>query len=95
MTDTQPAPLDPAKDFTDDDLQGLARRIANNAVQSAEIDNKAAVYAGGLFREHIFSAALEMLRTAVLHERQRSGRSTDGLMPTHLNAREEGQGGGA
>ncbi|WP_334151640.1 hypothetical protein [Hyphomicrobium sp.] len=79
------APIDPAKDFTDDDLQGLARRVANYAVESAEAHNRAAVYSSSLFRESIFNEALQMLRTAVMHERQRAGRDIDSLKPTHWN----------
>lgn len=80
-----PEPIDTSKDFTDDDIQGLARRVANNAVQSAEVQHRAAVYAAGLFRESIYAAALEMLRTAVMHERQRAGRDIESLKPTHWN----------
>lgn len=78
-------PIDQAKDFTDDDIQGIAHRVANNAVQSAEIADKAAVYCSHLFREHIYAAALEMLRTVALHERQRAQRETATLVPTHFS----------
>ena len=54
------------------DLEGFARSVANNAIQSAEIADKAAVYAGHLFREHIYAEALSMLRTVVQHERQQA-----------------------
>lgn len=80
--------VDTSKDFVDDDLQGIARRIANNAIQSAEISHKAAVYSGHLFREHIYTEALAMLRTVALHERQRAGRDTSTLVPTHYNERQ-------
>lgn len=56
------------------DLEGMARRIANNAIQTAEIKDAAAVYAGQLFREHIYAEALMMLKTVVQHERQQAGR---------------------
>jgi hypothetical protein len=56
------------------DLEGFARRVANNAVQSAENVDKAAVYCGHLFREHIYTEALYMLCTVVQHERQEAGR---------------------
>jgi len=52
------------------DLAGFASRVANNAIQSAEISDKAAVYVGHLFREHIRAEALSMLKTVVQHERQ-------------------------
>ena len=55
--------------LNDSDLEGFANRVANNAVQSAEIANKAAVYCGHLFREHIKTEALAMLKTVVQHER--------------------------
>lgn len=64
--------VDDERTLTDADLEGFARRVANNAVQSAEVDNQAAVYCGHLFREHIFSEALLMLKTVVLHERQQA-----------------------
>ena len=56
------------------DIEGFARRVANNAIQSAEIDDKAAIYCGHLFREHIRLEALSMLKVVVLHERQQAGR---------------------
>ena len=56
------------------DLEGFARRIWNNARQSAEIDNKAAVYSGFLFRDAVIQEALSMLRIVVLHERMQAGR---------------------
>ncbi len=77
------ADVDTSKDFVDDDLQGIARRVANNAISSAEISDPAAVYCGHLFRDHIYRSALEMLRTVALHERQRGGRDTSTLVPTH------------
>lgn len=77
--------VDTSKDFTDDDLQGIARRVANNAVQSAESADRAAVYCGHLFRDHVYASALEMLRTVALHERQRAGRDTASLKATHFN----------
>ena len=77
--------VDTSKDFVDDDLQGIARRVANNAVSAAEIENPAAVYCGHLFRDHIYNAALEMLRTVALHERQRGGRDASTLVPTHYS----------
>lgn len=80
-------PIDPAKDFNDDDLAGMARRVANNALQSAEVSNEAAIYCGHLFRDHIYNAALEMLRVVALHERQRGERDTGTLKPTHYNER--------
>lgn len=55
--------------LNDDDLEGFARRVANNAIQSAEIKDQAAVYCGHLFREHIVTEALAMLKTVVQHER--------------------------
>lgn len=60
--------------LTNADLEGFARRVANNAIQSAEIADKAAVYCGHLFREHVYAEALYMLRTVVQHERQEAGR---------------------
>lgn len=59
--------------LNESDLEGFARRICNNAVQEAEIRNKAAVYASHLFREAIRIEALAMLKTVVQHERQQAG----------------------
>jgi hypothetical protein len=78
-------PIDTAKDFTDDDIQGMARRVANNAIRSAEASDRAAVYAGHLFRDHIYNEALLILRSVALHERQRADRETTALLPTHYN----------
>lgn len=55
--------------LNDDDLDGFANRVANNAIQSAEVADKAAVYCGHLFRQHIKDEALAMLKTVVQHER--------------------------
>lgn len=77
--------VDTSKDFVDGDLQGIARRVANNAISSAEVSDRAAVYCGHLFRDHIYNAALEMLRTVAMHERQRAGRDTSTLRPTHFS----------
>jgi hypothetical protein len=82
-------PIDPRKDFTDDDLQGAARRVANNATQNAEIEHRALTGYSHYYREHIVAAALEMLRTVALHERQRAGRDTSSLFPTHYNERSD------
>lgn len=79
------APVDTAKDFTDDDLVGMARRIANNGLQSAEIATPALVGYGHYYREHIERAALEILRAVALHERQRANRDTSSLVPTQWN----------
>lgn len=80
--------VDTSQDFVDDDLQGIARRVANNAISSAEASDKAAVYCAHLFRDHIYNEALAMLRTVALHERQRAGRDTSTLVPTHYNERQ-------
>lgn len=58
-----------ARTLNDGDLEGFANRVANHAIQDAEIANKAAVYCGHLFREHIVTSALAMLKTVVQHER--------------------------
>ena len=58
-----------ARTLDDGDLEGFARRIANNAIQSAEISDKAAVYCGQLFREHIVAEAKLILQAVVAHER--------------------------
>lgn len=58
-----------ARTLNDSDLEGFARRIANNAIQSAEINDKAAIYCGHLFRDHIIAEATAMLKTVVQHER--------------------------
>jgi len=83
------SPIDTAKDFTDDDLQGIAHRVANNATQSAEIEHRVLVGYSHYYREHIYTAALEMLRTVALHERQRAGRDHSTLVPTHLSGEPE------
>lgn len=80
-------PIDSAKDFVDDDLSGIAHRIANNAIQSAEIENRGLVGLGHHWREHIIKEAHYMLRTVVVHERQRAGRDHAGIFPTHMNER--------
>lgn len=80
--------VDTSKDFTDDDLQGIARRVANNATQSAEIEHRALVGYGHYYQEHIYVAALEMLRTVAMHERQRAGRDHSTLVPTHFSEAE-------
>lgn len=87
MGNETPAPIDPSKDFLDDDLLGMAQRIANNAIQTAEILNPALVGYGHHWREHIITEAHYMLRTAVMHERQRAGRDHSGIFPTHFNER--------
>lgn len=87
METEAPAPIDPNKDFLDDDLAGMARRIANNAIQSAENTNPALIGYGHQWREHIVAEAHYMLRTVVMHERQRAGRDHAGIFPTHLNER--------
>lgn len=55
-----------ARTLNDTDLQEIARRIANNAIQSAEASNKAAVHVGHLFCEHVYIEALAMLRLVVV-----------------------------
>lgn len=81
------ATIDTAKDFVDDDLDGIAHRIANNAIQAAEIANPALIGLGHYWREHIIKEAHFMLRTVVMHERQRAGRDHPGIFPTHYNER--------
>jgi hypothetical protein len=71
------------------DLEGFARRVANNAIQSAEIADPAAVYCGHLFREFIYAEALSMLRTVVQHERQEAGHP----LPDWLQKQREAIGG--
>jgi len=78
-------PIDLARDFTDDDLAGMARRIANNGIQSAEISTPEIIGYGHYYREHVELAALEILRAVALHERQRGERDTSTLVPTHYN----------
>lgn len=58
-----------ARTLNDSDLEGFANRVANHAIQDAEIANKAAIYCGHLFRAHIIASALAMLKTVVQHER--------------------------
>lgn len=81
-------PVDLSKDFTDDDLLGIARRVANNATQWAEIEHRALVGYSHYYREHIIRAAHEMLRTVALHERQRGGRDTSSLVGTHYTPKD-------
>lgn len=58
-----------ARTLNDADLEGFATRLANFAIEDAEAHNRAAVYCGHLFREHIKRQALAMLKTVVQHER--------------------------
>ena len=60
---------------------------AHAAFKTAEILNPALVGYGHHWREHIITEAHYMLRTAVMHERQRAGRDHSGIFPTHFNER--------
>lgn len=55
--------------LNDDDLEGIARRIADNARRSLEATDKTWVYMPS-FRNEVIREAFQMLQTVVLHERR-------------------------
>lgn len=75
-------PIDPDKDFEGADLDGIARRIANQAISSAQAKEPHSIHMAHLFREHIIDWARLYLGTVVVHERARAGRAIgDDIVP--------------
>ena len=63
---------DPARTLKVDDLEGMARRIADYARSSLEAKNTTWMYLPS-FRDEVVAEALTMLKTIVQHERMQAG----------------------